>query len=315
MEKTFAISICVPTYKNINFLKRLLDSIAIQTFTDYEVIITDDSPDDSVSNFLNRYAKIREIKYFRNKVALGTPENWNEGIRRSCGTWIKLMHDDDWFTTPQALQLFYEAVLQHPRCHFFFSAFQNIVENSGKVEVVTCNWVDRIVLKLSPLHLFKKVYVGNPSCTLIKRDVNLYYDKDFKFVVDFEYYIRCITKLKAYYYIDNVLLNIGFNSEQVTKYTFLVPEVQIPENLLLLEKLGGRILRNLFVYDYYWRMFRNLKVRRVAEIRRFYPGTIHPILIQIVNVQTRVSVRILKIGVISKTLMFVSYLRSLLTSA
>ena len=31
------ISICIPAFKRIEYLRRLLDSIAIQTFTDYEV--------------------------------------------------------------------------------------------------------------------------------------------------------------------------------------------------------------------------------------------------------------------------------------
>ena len=42
------ISICIPAYKRAAFIKRLLDSIAIQSFQDYEVVITDDSPGDDV---------------------------------------------------------------------------------------------------------------------------------------------------------------------------------------------------------------------------------------------------------------------------
>ena len=311
MEKTVQISICIPAYKNIQFLRRLLDSIAMQTFTDYEVIITDDSPDDTVKDFLGNFAGIKNLKYYRNQVALGTPENWNEGIRRSTGTWVKLMHDDDWFTSPDALQVFHGAVAANPGCQFFFSAFQNVIEETGKVQVVTCDWLDKLILNLSPLHLFKRVYVGNPSCTLIKRDVHLFYDKNFKFVVDFEYYIRCILKLKQYYYIDRVLLNIGFHSEQVTKYTFLVPEVQIPENFVLLKKLGYHILRNIIVYDYYWRMFRNLKIRRVADVTKFYKDPIHPFLVQMIKAQQVMSPLMLKIGMISKLAMTVNYVVSL----
>ncbi len=312
MEKTVEISICIPAYKNIHFLQRLLDSIAMQTFSNYEVIITDDSPDNTVKDFLGDYTGIKDIKYYRNPVALGTPENWNEGIRRSTGNWIKLMHDDDWFTSPHALQVFYDAISANPNCQFFFSAFQNVIEGTGRVEVVTCDWLDKLILKISPLHLFKRVYVGNPSCTLVKRDVQLYYDKDFKFVVDFEYYIRCIRKLKEYYYIDAVLLNIGFNNEQVTKYTFLVPEVQIPENFVLLKKLGYNILRNIVVFDYYWRMFRNLKIRRVEDVSKFYKEPIHPFLVQMIKVQQLIPASILKIGVVSKVLMVINYLVSLL---
>jgi glycosyltransferase involved in cell wall biosynthesis len=310
MIKTAKISICIPAYKNIVYLKRLLDSIAAQTFKDFEVIVTDDSPDFQVKQFLDEYDSIKNIQYFRNHPACGTPENWNEGIRRANGIWIKIMHDDDWFTTPEALQSFYNAAQQHPHCSFFFSAFQNVIHETGEVQTVRCNFSDRFFLSLNPLHLFKRVYIGNPSCTFIKRNVGLFYDKDFKYVVDFEYYIRVIRKLKKYQYIDEVLLNIGFNNEQVTKYTFLVPEVQIPENLMLLDKMGYGILRNVMVYDYYWRMFRNLGIRRLEDVSKFYHVPLHPTIAQMISVQQVVPAAILKVGVVSKVVMTMGYLIS-----
>ena len=50
------ISICIPAYKRVNYLKRLLESVAIQTFNDYEVIITDDSDDNSVRELADQYS-------------------------------------------------------------------------------------------------------------------------------------------------------------------------------------------------------------------------------------------------------------------
>jgi hypothetical protein len=90
----------------------------------------------------------------------------------------------------------------------------------------------------------------------------------------------------------------------------LVPEVQIPENLLLLEKLGGKILRNPVVYDYYWRMLRNLKKRSVQQVKGFYPGAINPIIKQMITFQSRFSLSLLRNGIVSKSLMLVSYMQS-----
>ena len=69
------ISICIPAYKRIDYLKRLLCSIEIQKFKDYEVIISDDSNDDSVAALLKNFNGRFEIKYFKNEKALGTPAN------------------------------------------------------------------------------------------------------------------------------------------------------------------------------------------------------------------------------------------------
>src|ERR1044072_4054338 len=100
MRKEIFISICIPAYKNVDFLKRLLDSIAIQTYSNYEIIICDDSPDESVAEFIKSRSVLKNIRYHRNVSSLGTPENWNECIRRANGEWIKIMHDDDWFAEP-----------------------------------------------------------------------------------------------------------------------------------------------------------------------------------------------------------------------
>ncbi len=306
------ISICIPAYKNIAFLERLLHSIAIQSFTDYEVIITDDSPDESVEQFILSYNFPKQIQFKKNIPALGTPENWNEAIKHARGKWIKLMHNDDWFAHEDALKTFYKATLAHPQCSFFFSAFQNVNYHTGNKEVVRCTLFDSFVLRLNPLHLFRRVYVGNPSCTLLRRDIDLFYDNRFKYVVDFEYYIRCIKKLKQYYYINEVILNIGFHDEQVTRQTFLVPSVQIPENLILLEKLGYGILRNLLVYDYYWRMIRNLKIKDVEEMETYYNNEIHPLIKQIIASQAQLPMRVLKTGILSKSFMFLNYVFSLM---
>ena len=94
---SFLISICIPAYKRTDFLQRLLDSISIQTFPDFEVIVSDDSPDEAVGRLCAQYSSRFTLHYFRNERSLGTPENWNAAVKQAGGTWIKIMHDDDWF--------------------------------------------------------------------------------------------------------------------------------------------------------------------------------------------------------------------------
>jgi cellulose synthase/poly-beta-1,6-N-acetylglucosamine synthase-like glycosyltransferase len=36
------VSICIPTYQQVEYLKKTLDSIQFQDFHDYEIIVTDD---------------------------------------------------------------------------------------------------------------------------------------------------------------------------------------------------------------------------------------------------------------------------------
>jgi len=246
---------------------------------------------------------------------LGTPENWNEAIRKASGSWIKLMHDDDWFANENSLQTFYDATLEKRECSFFFSAYNNIYAGKNLQESVYLNWMGKFLLKRSPLNLFKKQYIGNPSCTLIKREVSLFYDNHFKWVVDFEYYIRVLRKTQKYYYINQVLINVGLNEDQVTKSTFRKPGVEIPENHLMIEKTGFSILRNIFVYDYYWRLYRNLGITHEWQIKEYHASPLHPLLKQMIHFQNKIPVPFLKKGLISKVLMAGNYMVSFFIKA
>ena len=304
-------SICIPVYKNTSHLRRLLDSIFLQTFTDYEVIVTDDTPDDSIQDMLHKNFPDKHIHYFHNQLSLGTPENWNAAIRRAKGQWIKLMHNDDWFADEYSLQHFYDAVQANPGINFFFAAFVNITETTGHRQPVRMDWFDRMFLKCSPYHLFRKVYVGNPSCTLVKNGLGIRYNRQFKFVVDFDYYIRLIKAGHAYKYIDAYLLHIGFHEEQVTQYTKFNPSVQIFENVALLKQFGPGILKNIFVFDYYWRLFRNIGVTNATDAAQYIQEDFPGPLVKMLQLQSRIPIRTLKIGVVSKAFMFLAYLRNL----
>ncbi|HMP92732.1 MAG TPA: glycosyltransferase [Phnomibacter sp.] len=305
-EKPF-FSICIPAYKNAVHLTRLLKSLEVQTFKDYEVVISDDSPDEEVLQALRAFGHL-QIKYYKNEPALGTPENWNRSMNLAQGTWLKLMHNDDWFVHEQVLQTFAAAIQQHPDYRFFFAAFQNVEEETGKIERVKINGLGMLLLRWSPLVLFRKVYVGNPSCTLIHHSISARYDKRFKFVVDFEYYIRLMKGQVLWKYIDDILISVGFHKEQVTQYTKYNPAVQIPENHQLLRDLGAPILKNLFVFDYYWRLYRNLGIRSVAQLAAYDKQPIPIPLDKIVLFQSRFTLPLLRVGIVSKTLMLSFYL-------
>lgn len=308
MKSAPLISICIPAYKQVDYLRRLLDSVSTQTFKGFEVVITDDSPDNSVRILLKEYNSIPNLFYYKNEQPLGTPENWNEAIRKASGSWIKLMHNDDWFATNDALKRFFNAVQQNPNTDFLYSAFQNIETNSGKKEVVKMSAVDTAFLNSNPYHLLKKVYIGNPSCTLVRNGLDIFYDKRYKFIVDFEYYIRLIQQTGAPVYIDEILINVGLHDEQVTTYTKYNPEVQIPENITFLNEQKKDILKNLVVFDYYWRLMRNLKIDSEEKLMSYLGDTKpKPSIISMVQFQKKIPASLLKIGIVSKFFMTIAY--------
>ena len=302
------ISICIPAYSRVAFLQRLLASIAVQTFKDFEVIITDDSPGSEVQEVCGKYADAFTLTYFKNEPALGTPENWNEGIRRASGKWIKLMHDDDWFATPGALQQFADTVHQHPESSFVFCRYANVYEETGKEEVVNLNQYRWKQLLKDKATLFSSNIIGPPSVTMHLNERQHWYDRTIKWVVDIDFYMRYLPDANPVY-IDQTLVNVGISASQVTKVSFRRPEVEIPENFYLLQKLGADKLNNVMVYDAWWRLMRNLDVKSIADIRKEgYNEEVPSAVAAIIKMQQKIPRSVIRIGFFSKLFMFASYI-------
>ncbi len=300
------ISICIPSYENVALVKRLLDSIVSQTFKDYEVIITDDSRSNAVEILSHTYkSSIPGLTYFKNAEPLGSPANWNKAIRQANGQWIKLMHHDDFFTRPDALALFAQKTQEPLSGDFIFSNYISFSAYAETPHRVTS--LETILLRKSPLNLFKRNFIGPPSTTLIRNNNTSWYDERVKWVVDFEFYINYLSTT-TFTYIAESLIGIGVHEAQITASVFRKKGTEIPENFYLLEKLGARILSNIFVYDYYWRSFRNLKIRSIADLAPYTTiETIPKKMLRLMKFQFAIPLSVLKIGPISKCLMAFSY--------
>ncbi|MBO9565908.1 MAG: glycosyltransferase family 2 protein [Niastella sp.] len=301
------ISICIPAYKNVDYLTRILDSVKAQTFRDFEVVITDDSPDDKVQALCDTYKTSFSLHYSKNAHALGTPENWNEGLRRATGQWIKIMHDDDWFRETTSLQQFADAIANHTG-DLIFCAYYNIYLHTGKEEPIVIADSRVKALMKEPAILFARNIIGPPSVILHRNNQQFFYDPKTKWVVDIDFYIRRLSTEKIGY-INQPLINVGMSDQQVTMDCVGNRKVQIPENFYLLNKIGIHCLRNILVYDAWWRLMRNLEVRYEKEIREAgYQGPVHQVILSMIHWQSKIPRRLLTTGVFSKFSMFIHYL-------
>lgn len=299
-----AVSICIPAYRQPELLKRCLRSISGQHFSDYEVIVTDDSPDDSVELVMRSFGDA--LQYVKNLQPLGSPANWNAGLQRATGRYVKIMHQDDWFAVPEALGLFVEALETHTDCDFVFSACENVGSE---------RWLHRPsaeqlrILRQDPASLFSGNFIGAPSTGMFRNNPDFRYDERMKWLVDVDQYIRVLQHNPRFVYLDRPLVNIGLHEGQVTGVVSGDKKVVIPEYLLLLEKLSPKVLQQVRYFDYCWRLLRNYKVRSVGELQELAgPAHVPRAWLSIVRWQSQFSTDILHIGPVSKSLMLMAYL-------
>lgn len=63
------ISVIVPVYNGENYISRCIESILLQTFTDFELLLIDDGSKDNSGNICDKYAlKDKRIKVFHKKM-------------------------------------------------------------------------------------------------------------------------------------------------------------------------------------------------------------------------------------------------------
>ncbi len=302
-------SICIPVYKNVEYLQMLLVSIQEQSFQDFEIIISDDSPDSSIESWISQNFPGLEFQYFKNITPLGTPANWNHAISKSKGEWIKLMHDDDWFASNKALMELYNALndsnSKFAYCHYENRFVNDTSKGFGKLSVFG---IRKFLMLKNPVSLYGRNIIGPPSVVCVHHSVKERYDEKLKWLVDIDFYMR-VLKYSKPVYIEKLLVYIGVGEEQVTQYTQNQPRVEIPEGMHMLSKLGVSSFKNIYFYDAWWRLVRNMGIRVRNDFEKYVPGQSIPLPIKgIINHQGMISVKLLKNGPVSKVCMTISWL-------
>lgn len=97
------VSVIIPTYNRCELLKRSVDSVLNQTYSDFELIIVDDGSTDGTEELIKSYGDDR-IRYIRNERNCGAHVSRNNGIKAAKGQFIAFQDsDDEWL--PQKLQM------------------------------------------------------------------------------------------------------------------------------------------------------------------------------------------------------------------
>lgn len=305
------ISICIPAYEKPDYVVRLLKSVLLQSYKRVELVISDDSPDDSVKIAIEPYITELSIVYIQNRPALKSPANWNNAIAHAKGAFFVLLHQDDWLHDTDALKKYIQAFEANPKAGFVFC--KNIAVTEDGKEIVLQH-IPSLLKRLTktPLHLVLAQVIGPPSNTMLRIEVRdkVTYDEDLIWLVDVDYYVRVLQAGYEYVYLDEHLVSIGLHDDQTTVFCRNNGDIILKENILFAYKIGEAAFKDLKIYDYYWRLLRNDKVRSIELIKA--AGVVNekilPLFSHMIQLQNKVPASLLKFGPASKALMFLNYL-------
>jgi glycosyltransferase involved in cell wall biosynthesis len=95
------VTIGVPIYNGANFLRQALDTVAAQTFTDFEVLLCDNASTDETASICREYvARDCRFRYFPSETNRGASWNYNRALDMCQSPYlIWIAHDDRWRPT------------------------------------------------------------------------------------------------------------------------------------------------------------------------------------------------------------------------
>lgn len=98
------VSVLTPIYNtNPSHLREMIESILNQTFTDFEFLILNDSPENKEIEKIVKSYKDKRIKYFKNDKNMGITPSRNKLMDMACGEYIAVFDHDD-ISVPSRLE-------------------------------------------------------------------------------------------------------------------------------------------------------------------------------------------------------------------
>ena len=204
-------SICIPSFNSEFLLRKLLDSIFIQTYCNYEIIISDDSTNNEVYSFC-KSLRDKRIVYFRHKSIISSTENWNFALKQATGKYKILVHHDDCFYDHSVLDKIYNEYLKNGEMMIYFLKFLN---EDKSLKFYYNQFSINYIFK-NPDQLLYVNYFSSPSCLVLNNKVDLFYNEKLIWLVDVELYIRLFKKYKKIKLINSASVIIGVAPERIT---------------------------------------------------------------------------------------------------
>jgi glycosyltransferase involved in cell wall biosynthesis len=192
------ISIIIPVYNQAQKLTHALQSIAGQTFLDWELIVvndgSNDDPEQVFTDFVGK-TKLENRFIFLNQINKGAPAARNHGWQKSQGDFL-FFCDADAVLNANALELLFDALKNNPEASYAYPSF---------------NWGRKLfrVGEFSAEKLKQEPYIH--TMALIRREAfpENGWDESIKKFQDWDLWLTMLTASKYGIWIDKVLFTVS----------------------------------------------------------------------------------------------------------
>jgi glycosyltransferase involved in cell wall biosynthesis len=204
------VSVILTVFEREKFLPTAIEGVLAQTFSNYEIIVTDDSNKASIRQICELFHCGNRLRYRSNAKQLGVPLNVRGAIQEAKGKYIVILNDDDYWE-PTFLEKLVPPLEENTNRVVAFSDHW-IVHEDGMVDKMATEantlqyhrkMVSRGVIQDSPGFVLKKNGLPLAMASLFRKDALDLSLLTKEVVGAYDFWISCILAAsgKAFYYV------------------------------------------------------------------------------------------------------------------
>lgn len=128
------VSVIIPMYNCERYIEKCLESLLMQSASEYEVLIINDGSTDRSESLVKDFIDNNGAKHFRliSKANGGISSARNVGIEEACGDWITFVDADDWVERDFLKSML--DPLENSEADFCISGYYKYFEDTGEIK-------------------------------------------------------------------------------------------------------------------------------------------------------------------------------------
>ena len=181
-----SLSLITINYNNREGLKKTIESVAAQTFKDFEWIVIDGGSTDGSRELLEQYAD--HFAYWVSEPDQGIYNAMNKGIDHAQGEYLQFLNSGDWLNAPTTLQEFFATPLDGDIVYGDQDYYEGnrLAESRKHPEVLSLKYLYEWSL--------------GHSSSFIKRELlaETHYNENYRIVSDWEFFLKKALENKTF---------------------------------------------------------------------------------------------------------------------
>lgn len=156
------VSVIIPCYKQAEFLKEAIESVLVQTYRNFEILVVDDGSPDDIEKIVRQYPPVKLLRQPNAGAAIAR----NNGIRNSTGSYLIFLDSDDRLL-PGALLTGVAFLTQNPALAFVTGHVKLIDAKGNFLEIPSQPTVKEDHYRT----LLRSNYIWTPGVVMYRRSV------------------------------------------------------------------------------------------------------------------------------------------------